>query len=463
MEEKRKTLKIYKFFNRPNRDLTSGNISRNMWVLAWPMMIGNVLQTAFNVIDMIFVGKLGPEAIAAVSLSGMILMLVITLLIGIGIGTTAMVARFIGSKRYSEANEVALQSMLFGGITALFIALVGFFLSEPLLKIFGAEALVVKMGTEYLRIMFLGSFTMFLLFLGAAILRGAGDALTPMLILAFSTFLNIVFDPLLIFGLGPFPRLEIAGAAIATVLARGIGMLIILYILVKGYSLVHISIKNITLKFDLIKRITKIAIPGSLQMGIRSTSGLVLMSIVALYGTYALAAYGIGLRINMIVMMPGFGLGAATATLVGQNLGAKQPQRAEKSAWIAVAYYEAIMFSIGSLFYLFAPKIIYAFNNNPEVIRQGASFLHIVPLGYIFLAMGIVLNQGLNGAGDTISPMIITGISAFGLRIPLALLLPKQFFLQTTGIWIAIALSMVFEGSVVGFWFRTGRWKKKKI
>jgi len=426
-------------------------------------MIGNVLQTAFNVVDMIFVGKLGAEAIAAVSLSGMILMLIITLVVGIGIGTTAIVARFYGAKEYSQANEVALQSLLFGGIASLLLAGVGFFFSETLLKIFGAEPMVVKMGTEYLSIMFLGSFTMFLLFLGAAILRGAGDAITPMLILIFSTLINIVADPLLIFGLGPFPRLEIKGAAIATVLARGTGMFIILAILVKGYSYIHITFKNLKLKFDILWRIIKIAIPGSLQMAFRSTSGLILMSIAVLYGTCALAAYGIGLRINMIVMMPGFGLGAATATLVGQNLGAKQPQRAEKSAWSALLYYEAIMIVIGALFYLFAPKIIHIFNNNPEVIREGVSFLRIVTLSYIFLALSIVLHQGFHGAGNTVPPMIITAIALFGVRIPLAYFLPRLFPLDTQGIWLAIAFSSVLEGSVVAFWFRAGRWKKKKI
>ena len=463
MEEPRRIPKAFKFFNQSHRDLTSGSIPRSIWVLAWPMMIGNFLQTAFNVVDMIFVGKLGPEAIAAVSLSGMILMLIITLIVGIGIGTTAMVARFIGAKEYSQANEVALQSLLFGGICSLFLAVVGFFFSEALLKIFGAEAKVVEMGTDYLRIMFLGSFTMFLLFLGAAILRGAGDALTPMLILMFSTLVNIVADPLLIFGLGPFPRLEIKGAALATVLARGIGMFIILIILLKGYSYIHISLKNLKLKFNILWRIIKIAIPGSLQMAIRSTSGLIIMSIAVIYGTYALAAYGIGLRINMIVMMPGFGLGAATATLVGQNLGAKQPQRAEKSAWIALIYYEAIMIVVGSLFYLFAPKIISIFNNSPEVIQEGASFLRVVVFSYIFLAMGIVLHQSLHGAGNTVPPMIITAISLLGIRIPLALLLPKLLLLDTIGLWLAIALSTVLEGSVVAFWFKAGRWKKKKI
>jgi putative MATE family efflux protein len=278
-----------------------------------------------------------------------------------------------------------------------------------------------------------------------------------------SALINIVADPLLIFGLGPFPRLEIKGAAIATVIARGIGMFIILFILIKGYSYIKISLKNIKLKFDIIWRITKIAIPGSIQMGIRSVSGLIMMSIVVVYGTCALAAYGIGLRIVMIVMMPGFGLGAATATLVGQNLGAKQPQRAEKTAWIALIFYEVIMIVVGFLFYIFAAKIIYVFNNNPEVIREGVSFLRIVTLSYVFLAMGIVLHQSLHGAGDTVPPMIITAISLLGVRIPLALFLPKFFPLNTQGIWLAYALSTVLEGSVVAFWFKAGRWKRKKI
>ena len=427
------------------------------------MMVGNVLQTTFNVIDMIFVGKLGAEAIAAVSLSGMILMLVITLIVGIGIGTTAMVSRYIGAREASKANEVALQSILFGGVAAAFLAGFGYFFSEPLLKIFRAEPSVVKLGTDYLEIMFLGSFTMFLLFLGAAILRGAGDALTPMLVMVLSTIINIIADPLLIFGLGPFPRLEIRGAAYATVFARGIGMLIILYILIKGYSFIHISLKKLRFNFKIIWRLIRIAIPASLQMATRSTSGLVMMSIVSMYGTYALAAYGIGLRINMIVMMPGFGLGAATATLVGQNLGAKSPQRAMKSAWMSLIYYEVIMLLIGSLFFLFAPQIIQVFNNNPEVIKEGVSFLRIITISYAFLAMGIILHQALYGAGDTVPPMVITAVSLFIVRIPLAFILPGLFSLHTLGIWLAMAISTVLEGTAVGFWFYSGRWKRKQV
>lgn len=461
--EDRKSPRIYRFFNRQNRDLTTGSIYRSIWVLALPMMIGNFLHTAFNVVDMIFIGKLGPEAIAAVSLCGMILMLIITLLVGIGIGTTAIVARHIGAKDYAKANEVALQSILLGTLVTLSITVAGYFLSETLLKLFGAEASVVQLGTVYLRITFLGSITMFILFGGAAILRGAGDAHTPMFILIFSTLINIVADPLLIFGIGPFPRLEIAGAAIASVIARGVGMFITLFILIKGYSLIQITFKDLKLKFDVMWRIIRLAVPGSIQMGIRSVSGLILMRIVAFYGTYALAALGIGLRINMIVMMPGFGLGAAVATLVGQNLGAKQPQRAEKSAWISLGIYEVIMICTGSIFYLFAPKIISVFNTNPNVIYQGASFLHIVTLSYVFLAMAIVLQQALNGAGDTLSPMVITGIAVLGLRIPLAIVLPRLFDLSTSGIWLAVALSTALEGSMVGFWFRSGRWKKKKV
>jgi putative MATE family efflux protein len=461
--KERKSQGTNKLFNRQNRNLTTGNIYKNIWILAFPMMIGNVLQTVFNVVDMIFVGKLGPDSIAAVALCGMILMLIITLLIGIGVGTTAIIARHIGAKEYVKANEVALQSILLGTFIALFLTVAGYFLSETLMKLFGAEASVVQLGTVYLRITFLGSITLFILFGGAAILRGAGDARTPMFILILSAVINIIADPLLIFGIGPFPRLEIAGAAIATVFARSVGMFITLYVLIKGYSVIQISFRNIKLKFDVIWRIIRLAVPGSLQMGFRSVSGVILMRIVALYGTYSLAALGIGLRVNMIVMMPGFGLGAATATLVGQNLGAKQPRRAEKSAWISLGIYEGIMICMGFLFYLFAPKIIAVFNTDPNVLREGISFLHIVTLSYVFLAIAIVLNQALNGAGDTLSPMVITGIAVFGVRIPLAFLLPRLFDLGTSGIWLAVALSTVLEGTVVGFWFRSGRWKRKKV
>lgn len=443
--------------------LTEGSITKSVWALALPMMIGNILQTLFNVVDMIFVGKLGAEAIAAVSMSGIIMMLIITAAIGLSVGTTAMVARFIGANDTEQANNVAMQSLILGGVIFVLLAVFGTIFAEPLLRLIGAKQEVLKLSVTYLRIIFVGSITMLVLFQGGAILRGAGDAVTPMKILILSTVLNLILDPLLIFGIWIFPRLEVSGAAYATVLARGVGMLIVLWVLVRGHSNIHINLKKIKVDFNIMWRIIKIAVPGFIRPMFRSVSGLILMSIVALYGTYAVAAYGICIRINMIVMMPGFGLGLATATLVGQNLGAGKPGRAEKSAWTAFGFYELIMVVVGSLFFIFAQGLMKIFNTNPEVVRMGVSFIHIVTLSYIFLAPSIVLGKAMDGAGDTISPAFITGIAQLGVRITLALIFTKICGLDTIGIWLAIAISIVVEGIVMVGWFSMGKWKHKIV
>lgn len=445
------------------RKLTEGSIPKSVWALALPMMIGYLLQTLFNVVDMIFVGKLGAEAIAAVSMSGIIMMLIITVAIGLSVGTTAMVARFIGANDTEQANNVAMQSLILGGVIFVLLAVFGTIFAEPLLRLIGAKQEVLKLSVTYLRIIFVGSITMLVLFQGGAILRGAGDAVTPMKILILSTILNLILDPLLIFGIWIFPRLEVRGAAYATVLARGVGMLIVLWVLVRGHSNIHINLKKIKVDFNIMWRIIKIAVPGFIRPMFRSVSGLILMSIVALYGTYAVAAYGICIRINMIVMMPGFGLGLATATLVGQNLGAGKPVRAEKSAWVAFGFYELIMVVVGSLFFIFARGLIKIFNTNPEVVRMGVSFIHIVTLSYIFLAPSIVLGKAMDGAGDTISPAFITGIAQLGVRITLALIFTKICGLDTIGIWLAIAISIVVEGIVMVGWFSIGKWKHKIV
>lgn len=449
--------------NKPTYELTKGSISKSIWILALPMIVSNVLQTLFNVVDMIFVGKLGTSAIAAVSMSGIIMMLIITVTIGLSIGTTAMVARFTGAGEMKQANNIAMQALILGGIIYIFLAIVGILFTEPLLKLLGAEPKVVELGTAYLKIMFAGSITILLLFLVSAILRGAGDALTPMKILVFSTLLNIILDPLLIFGIGIFPRLEVRGAAYATVLARGIGMVIGLWILFQGHSRVHLNLRKVKLDPNVMWRIIKIAIPGFLRPALRNISGLIVMSIVALYGTYAIAAFGICIRINMIAMMPGFGLGMAAATLVGQNLGAQQPERAGRSAWMVLGFYEIIMLVAGTLFFIFAKELIQIFNTNTEVVRMGMTFIRIVTLSYVFLASSIILGSAMSGAGDTVSPAVITGIAQLGIRVFLALLLTKICFLDTLGIWLAITISIVAEGILTATWFGVGKWKSKII
>ncbi len=251
------------------RDLTTGSISKAIWILAIPMIVSNLLQAAFNLIDMVWVGRLGVEALAAVAMSGTILMIVMFLMIGVGIGTTALVARFVGAKQYSDADNIAVQSLIMGFLLSFVFAVIGYLIAPSALKILGAEPVVLGLGVGYMRILFLGVIVMFYMFLISAILQGAGDAATPMLILGGSVLINIVLDPLLIFGIGPFPRMGVNGAAVATVIAEAIGSIIALEVLLRGRSRVHVRLKNLQVSWSAMWRILKIGIPSSTQMVLR--------------------------------------------------------------------------------------------------------------------------------------------------------------------------------------------------
>ena len=448
---------------RTNRDLTEGNIIKNMWHLALPMMAGNLLHNVFNIVDMFFVGKLGPEAIAAVAMSGILLGVIWTGIMGVSVGTAAIVARFFGVRDFEGADSVTTQSLLLGIFGSIPIAIFGYFLAEPILRLLGAQQEVLSLGISYLRIISLGSITVFVYFVLSSALRGAGDAVTPLKILILSTILNIILDPLFIFGLWGFPRWEVAGSAFATVLSRGLGMIILLYLLLRGRSLLHISLKKVRLDFEIIWRITRIGIFGSIQMLMWTISGLIFMRIVAIYGTFALAAYGIGMRIIFAVEMPGFGLAQATATMVGQNLGAGKPKRAEKSVWISTGFYEIFMVVFAAVFFLWSQDVVKFFNSNPEVISMGGSYMRLVALSFVFIGLSIILGRAMMGAGDTLSPTVITGISLFLIRIPLALFLAQARELGPLGLWVGIAASNLAQGLFMTLWFTRGRWKNKVV
>lgn len=425
------------------------------------MMLGNLLQNAFNIVDMIFVGKLGPSAIAAVTISGVMLGFVFVIIIGVNMGTVAMVARFIGAKRKPEAENVAMQSIFIGLFCYAAIAIIGYPVAPSILKMLGASKDVVLRGTPYIRIMFLGSLSIIFSIILSSVLRAAGDAITPLIVLAISTVLNIGLDPCLIFGLWRFPRLGVAGSALATVIARGIGVLILFWIFLHGHSLIHLRMKNAKMDFFTMWRIIRIGFFASLQGILRNSSRLVLMPIIASYETFAVAAYGISMRLQMIVMMPAFGLATAASTLVGQNLGAKEPKRAERTAWITVGIGAAIMIFLGIIYIILPKTILGIFNKDPGVIKVGVTCLRIMAVSYGFIGLAIILSRALNGAGDTVSPMVTTAIGLLGLRVGLSLLFSWK--LGLIGIWIGIASSSVIQGLMVAFWFNTGRWKSKEV
>jgi putative MATE family efflux protein len=427
------------------------------------MVVGNVLQNAFNVVDMVFVGRLGPPAIAAVALCGLLMQITWTLLIGVTIGTTAMVARFYGAGDRRTAGTTAMQSLSLGLVVSVLLVLFVNLFGRSTLVALGAGDEFLHLATGYLNIVFNGSFTLILFFLSSAIMRGTGDARTPMLIMALSTVINVLLDPLLIFGVWIFPEMGVRGAAASTVIAQGIGMIAGLRALGTGRSHLRLEWRTYRLDFNLIWRMLKLAVPGTLQGAVRSMGNLLLMRIVTSFGVLVTAAYGIVLRLDLIVMMPGWALGAAAATLVGQNLGAGRPARAQRSAWIATGLYALLLFAVGLIFFAFSPKIIGVFNQTPGILEIGSEYLRIRVAGYLFLAAGLVLANALNGAGDTVATMTILFGALLGIQLPLAYLLPRLMGGNPMGIWLAITTATAVQGLAIILWFRAGRWKQRRV
>ncbi|OGC07027.1 hypothetical protein A3H38_03895 [candidate division WOR-1 bacterium RIFCSPLOWO2_02_FULL_46_20] len=456
---------IKKLFDKfkQERDLTSISISKAIWLLAIPMIISNLLQATYNLVNMVWVGRLGPDALAAVAMSGNILMVVMFLMMGVAIGTTAMIARFLGAKQTAEANNVAVQSLILGFIASIVLGVIGYYFSPWLLKVLGAGPDVLNLGIGYMRITFVGILVMFYMFFIAAILQGAGDAATPMIILGVSVLINAGLDPLLIFGIGIFPKMGVNGAALATVIAEAIGSLIALEILLKGRSRVRVTLKNVKVDWNMMGRILKIGIPASTQMVLRGLMGLVLVAIVARFGTQAIAAYGVGMRLSMLAMMPGFALGAAAATLVGQNLGAGKPERAVTSAWVAVGYYLIFMLFLAALFWFCAPQLMMGFNNDVEVVRIGSEFLRFIAVGNAFTAVGLILGRAIAGSGDTLPTMMFTLVSLWLVQIPLAVFLARLPAFGLSGVWLAVLIAQVILMLLNAMYFQWGGWKWKKV
>jgi putative MATE family efflux protein len=450
---------IKRLLNKAHKlDLTEGNTAKNIWILASPLMLGNILQTAFNVVDMIWVGRLGPDAIASVAMSGVLLLVIITLIIGICTGTQTLVAKSIGAGKKSDAENVAMQSLIIGTVLAAILAAAGLTFARPVLQALGARGIILQQGTDYLTVILSGSLMMVYLFLVNAIFRASGDAFTPMLIIVGATVLNIILDPLMIFGIG-FPRMGVSGAALATVFSRGLASLVGLYILFQGHSRVRVHFAKLRADLGTMLKIIRLGVPASIQMALRSVTGVILMGIVGRYGSYAIVAYGIGLRIFSVVLMPGFALANSAATLVGHNLGAKKSLRAQTCAWQAAGFNTLLMGVAGVLFFLFSSRLISVFNTHPDIVSLGSQYLKITSFGYIFVAQGLVLGRSLMGAGDTVSPMLISLFSLLVIQVPLAVMLPRHLHIGISGVWWAILVSTVLQGMLTRFWFNLGRWK----
>ena len=440
--------------------LITGNISRSIWTLAAPMMIGGALEDLFSMVDLYFVGRLGHIEVAALGIAGTVVAILMMMVQGITVGTTALIAHFTGDKNYEEADIVLGQTFILGLIGSFIMYIVAVFLVEPILILFGAKGEVLIYAADYLKITFGWSIVIFFFEGVNQALRGSGDAQMPLKALIIANILNIILDPLLIMGYGPFPQMGVAGAAIATALTRGIGFIFLFLHLTVGHSTLQFKVRYTKPNLFLMKRIISIGSFSSLQVFIREVSFLFLMRLVASFGAITLAAYGIGARLRMVIMVPGLGFANSASVLLGQNMGAKQPERATESTWRTVLYYEFIAISLATIFIIFAPQLVAIFAKQPEVIRIGTSFLRYLGVTFPFLALSLVLGQAMNGAGDTAAPTIINAIAQLGVRIPLAYIFALVVGMESSGIWLGINASDIAQGLGMVFLFRSGHWKK---
>jgi putative MATE family efflux protein len=448
----------------PRNHVVSGSLLPGLMRLAVPMLISSVLQNAQTLIDLFWVGRLGSESVAALALSGTILMMMFPLIMGMAAGTVALVSRRVGEDRPAEAADTAGQAIGLAFGLGLVAGLLGAVAAPYFCRALGAPPLVAGLATRYLRVSFLGMFTVCVLFIGGhSVFQASGNTVIPMLIIMLSNGLNLVLDPILIFGLLGCPRLEIRGAALATIIAQATAASVAIALLMSGRKGIHVHARRLLPRPGIAFAILRIGLPGSGQMLARSLMALVLMRIVAASGTAAMAAYGIGLRFHMIILMPAFALGNAVATMVGQNLGAGQAERAHRAAWLGAAMDMGIMAVLGGLLVAFAPALVGVFDPDPAVVAIGTSFLRTTSGFFVFVALAIVLGRGLQGAGDTMSSMVCTIIALWGLQVPLAVVLSRVVDPPTQGIWWAMVAAVTVHGLLVTAWFQTGRWKRRRV
>jgi putative MATE family efflux protein len=442
-------------------DYTQGNIRTAIILLAIPMILELSLESVFAVVDMFFVGKLGPNAIATVGLTELSITIIYSVAIGLSTAATAVVARRTGEKDPEGAAHAGMQSLLIALMITAVTSTCGIVFAPGILKIMGAQPDVIREGAVFTRIMLGGSLVIILLFLINGIFRGAGDAAMAMRSLWVASALNIILCPTLINGYGPFPELGLKGAAIATTIGRGIGVLFQCYHLFNGKGIIKIKPRHFKWDVPVIKTLIEVGWPATLQFIIQSGSWIALGILVAKTGgTDATAGYQVAIRNIVFFILPAWGLSNAAATLVGQNLGAKQPNRAEKSVLLTTKYNAVFMAGVSLLFLFLASPIISIFTKVPEVHYFGVLSLQIIGAGYIFYGIGMVMIQALNGAGDTKTPTRINFVGFWLFQIPLAWLLSKTFNMGPTGAFIAVPVAETFIALAAWYYFKKGKWKE---
>ncbi len=455
---------IRQSLNGETQDYTTGSIRRAVILLAIPMVLEMCMESVFALVDIFFVSHMGKHATSVVGLTESVITIVYSLAIGISMAATAMVSRRIGEKNPEAASKAGMQSMLIALFVTIAVSIPGFLYSGELLHFMGAEPEAISSGDSYTKIIMAGSLVIMLLFLLNGIFRGAGDAMMAMKSLWLANICNIILCPLFIRGFGPVPAFGITGAAMATTIGRSIGVVYQLYHLFNGKRIVRFAIEHLAPDPKMIRSVINIAWPATLQFLIGSGSWIVLAILVAHTGhSDASAGYQVAIRIVMFFLLPAWGLSNAAATLVGQNLGAGQPQRAEESV-IKTAKYNAIfMFVVSLLIIGFAPLIISFFTNEKTVADYAVTAARIISAGYVFYAVGMVMSNAFNGAGDTKTPTLVNFLGFWCFQVPLAYLLSTALAMGPTGVFIAIPAAETAMSIAAFLLFKKGKWKTKQV
>jgi putative MATE family efflux protein len=446
-----------------HQDFTTGSLNRAILLLAIPMVLEMVLESLFAVVDVFWVGRLGADAVATVGLTESLLSLVFAVGLGLSLSTTAMVARRIGEKDPEGAAVAGAQAIFLGFGVSLLVGVPCLIYAPELLRLMGASPAIVATGGGYARIALGGSGVLLFLFLNNAIFRGAGDAAIAMRLLWVSNIINLILDPCFIFGLGPFPKLGVTGAALATFTGRSIGVLYQFYRLMRGSERIRILRSQLRVNWEVLFRLVRVSLTGILQFAIAHTSWIGLVRIISVFGSAVLAGYTIAIRILIFVLMPSWGLSNAAATLVGQNLGAKQPERAQISVWRTAFYNMVFLGAVGVFFWIYATPVVRLFSQDPAVVPLAATCLRILSCGNIGYAYGMVMLQAFNGAGDTMTPTVVNFFGFWLLEIPLAYYLALRAGWQANGAYVSIVVAECAIAAAGVVLFRRGKWKGRKI
>jgi putative MATE family efflux protein len=448
---------------RFGRDWTQGNIFKNLLLLSWPMAVTQSLMTLGPTIDMIWVGRLGPLSIAAVGISGVAVQLAQGAMMGLTTGMRALIARFIGSKDMDLANRVAQQAIVVSMIYSIIVAIIGGFYAEEIISLITKDPEIVSLGGAYLRIQFVGSATMSFRMMMDSIMQASGDSMNPMQIAIVFRIFHIILCPFMIFGLWIFPELGVKGAAYTSVISQSLGVILGLRVLFGDRSRLKLSFKRFHFDFDIIWRIVRIGFPSLISGIQRNLNQMILQRFLAPFGTLVLAAHTITQRLEMLIMMPAMAIGMGAGVLAGQNLGAKQPDRAEKSAWTAVLIVEVFAIIASLVLFVWTTPVIRIFNSDPSLDETATQFLHIAIVGWLFIGFMFVLMSCLQGTGDTIPTMIISIITTWLITLPFAYFLPKWTNWGVIGIRWAMTASTLVGGIANVIYFRTGKWKTRMV